>query len=180
MDGDEVMAADETWTVNEGGDLLDADGDHWMELGETWAASLRAQLDAGALLLSVPDGVFTDKAGNLAASGATVRRLLDEEPGGWEWSVPGGTGAWWPHPPLPSDTPLHYLRRIPQPETERVLLSRCIGRRLPGKTWTIGMYHSRGSGGLVRVREREADNNWEDVIPDSDGMVSVLPEGSKR
>lgn len=48
----------------------------------------------------------------------------------------------------------------------------CIGRRLPGKEWTIGYAAPRGTS-MWRVRERPGDNSWEDVTPDMDGMIWV-------
>ena len=41
------------------------------------------------------------------------------------------------------------------------------------RTFAAARFVSGGTGRLVRIRQREADNNWEDVTPTSAGYVEV-------
>lgn len=109
---------------------------------------------------------------------AWVLRRCDV-PRGWWASYSGDEDDWIGATAGHPSTMLVLARPVPEPpapETERVPLGQCIGRRLPGKDWMIKYVHSRGSG--WRVRERPADNNWEDVEVDAEGRIEVLKDGA--
>jgi hypothetical protein len=182
-DGREDAAREQMYEAQEAARLraeverLTSERDDWQRR----AARLADQVELSGEAPPIPcvEVDATDGRRTWRAMGDDVRTLGD----GWEWHIRDDIDAdRWYAGDATNEATVYLIRRTtpPAPRTERVQLADCIGRRLPGETWKIGLYHSRGSGRLVRIREREADNNWEDVTPDPDGTVEVLTEDGNR